>query len=161
MRNRRRGPARLSAVSAPVSASARAEAISGAFVPASPCRARGVCLSRGALFCSAALANEHAGGTSELRPRCRGPAAPGNAMSEAALAPSHSERAPLASARARRNRLNSLEALERGFALFRSTFAREAWRYYVGTAPLVVCFIPMWVINGQIRISDGALLTEA
>jgi len=51
--------------------------------------------------------------------------------------------------------------LERGFALFRSTFGREAWRYYIGAAPLVLCFIPMWVVNGQIRISDGALLMEA
>ncbi|HYL12428.1 MAG TPA: DUF4129 domain-containing protein [Terriglobales bacterium] len=82
-------------------------------------------------------------------------------MSEAALAPSSSQRAHLAPARARRNRLSPLEALERGFALFRSTFAREAWRYYTGAAPLVFCFIPMWVVNGQIRISDGALLREA
>lgn len=82
-------------------------------------------------------------------------------MSETALAPSASEPAHLAPVRASRNRLNSLEALERGFALFRSTFAREAWRYYLGTAPLVLCFIPMWVINGQIRISDGVLLIEA
>src|ERR1700719_3300586 len=86
---------------------------------------------------------------------------PGRAMSEAALPSSSSQRAQLAPVRARRNRLNSLEALERGFALFRSTFAREAWRYYTGAAPLVLCFIPMWVVNGQIRISDGALLTEA
>ena len=82
-------------------------------------------------------------------------------MSEAALAPSASQRAHLTPARARRNRLSTLEALERGFALFRSTFGREAWRYYVGAAPLVLCFIPMWVVNGQIRISDGALLMEA
>ena len=64
-------------------------------------------------------------------------------------------------ARSRRNRLNPLEALERGFALFQATFAREAWRYYTGAAPLVLCFIPMWVVNGQIRISNGALLMEA
>ena len=82
-------------------------------------------------------------------------------MSEAALAPFSSQRAHLAPVRARRNRLSPLEALERGFALFRSTFAREAWRYYTGAAPLVLCFIPMWVVNGQIRISNGALLTEA
>jgi hypothetical protein len=81
-------------------------------------------------------------------------------MSETALAPAASQRAYLALARARRNRLSSLEALERGFALFRSTFGREAWRYYIGTAPLVLCFIPIWVVTGQIRISDGALLTE-
>ena len=82
-------------------------------------------------------------------------------MSEATLAPSQSQRAYLAPARARRDRLSALEALERGFALFRSTFAPEAWRYYVGTAPLVLCFIPMWVLNGQIRMSDGALVMEA
>src|SRR6478672_288737 len=82
-------------------------------------------------------------------------------MSEAALAPSPSQRGRLESARGRRNRLNALEALERGFALFKSTFAWEAWRYYCGAAPLVLCFIPMWVVNGQIRLSDGALLLEA
>jgi len=82
-------------------------------------------------------------------------------MSEAALPPSALQRAHLASARDRRNRLSSLEALERGFGLFRSTFPRQAWRYYTGAVPLVVCFIPMWVVNGQIRVSDGALLMEA
>jgi hypothetical protein len=82
-------------------------------------------------------------------------------MSEAVLAPSASQPAHLTPARLRRNRLSPLEALERGFALFRSTFGREAWRYYTGTAPLVLCFIPMWVVNGQIRISDGALSIEA
>ena len=82
-------------------------------------------------------------------------------MSEAALMPSTSQRGHLVSARGRRNRLNSLEALERGFALFKSTFVWEAWRYYCGAAPLVLCFIPMWVVNGQIRLSDGALLVEA
>ena len=75
-------------------------------------------------------------------------------MSEAALAPATSQRG-------RWNRLNALEALERGFALFKSTFAWEAWRYYSGAAPLVLCFILMWVVNGQIRLSDGALLAEA
>jgi Domain of unknown function (DUF4129) len=82
-------------------------------------------------------------------------------MSEAALAPAASQRGRRASARGRRNRLNALEALERGFALFKSTFAWEAWRYYSGAAPLVLCLIPMWVVNGQIRLSDGALLAEA
>jgi len=82
-------------------------------------------------------------------------------MSEAALAASTSERGRRASAGGRRNRLNALEALERGFALFKSTFGWEAWRYYSGAAPLVLCFIPMWVANGQIRLSDGALLGEA
>jgi hypothetical protein len=82
-------------------------------------------------------------------------------MSESALAEAPSLRAPRLPARGRRDRLNSLEALERGFALFRSTFMQEAWRYYAGSAPLVFCFIPMWVVNGQIRLSDGGVLTEA
>jgi hypothetical protein len=86
---------------------------------------------------------------------------PGKAMSEAALALATSQRGRRASARGRRNWLNALEAFERGFALFKSTFALEAWRYYSGAAPLVLCFIPMWVVNGQIRLSDGALLAEA
>ena len=80
-------------------------------------------------------------------------------MSEIALA-AHQQR-QLIRARAERNRLNALEALERGFALFRSTFGSEAWRYYLGAAPLVFAFIPMWVANGQIRVSIGALLLEA
>lgn len=84
----------------------------------------------------------------------------GNTMNEAVLAPIAVQRARPASARSSRYRLNPLEALERGFALFQSTFTREAWRYYAGAAPLVLCFIPMWVIDGQIRISDGALLLE-
>jgi hypothetical protein len=82
-------------------------------------------------------------------------------MSETALAPAPSLRARALTARGGRNRLNSLEALERGFALFRSTFAQEAWRYYTGSAPLVICFIPIWVVNGQIRLSDGVVLMEA
>src|SRR5690348_18361994 len=85
----------------------------------------------------------------------------GKTMSEAALDPIALERGRPAPARSSRNRLNPLEALERGFALFQSTFAREAWRYYTGAAPLVLCFIPMWVVNGQIRLSDGVLLIEA
>jgi Domain of unknown function (DUF4129) len=86
---------------------------------------------------------------------------PGKAMNESAALPALAQHRQRIVARARRYRLNPLEALERGFALFQSTFAREAWRYYVGAAPLVVLFIPMWVINGQIRLSDGALLIEA
>jgi len=82
-------------------------------------------------------------------------------MSEAALAPAHSLRARVLPVRGPRNRLNSLEALERGFALFGSTFVGEAWRYYAGSAPLVFCFIPMWVVNGQIRLSDGVVLMES
>jgi hypothetical protein len=86
---------------------------------------------------------------------------PGKAMSEAARALATSQRVRRASARGRQNRLNPLEALERGFALFKSTFALDAWRYYSGAAPLALCFIPMWVVNGQIRLSDVALLAEA
>jgi hypothetical protein len=82
-------------------------------------------------------------------------------VSEASPAASTSQRGRLASARSSRSRLNALEALEGGFALFKSTFGWDAWRYYSGAAPLVLCFIPMWVVNGQIRLSDGALLAEA
>ncbi len=82
-------------------------------------------------------------------------------MSKAPLAPTPSLRAHAPSARSRRNGLNALEALERGFALFRSTFVVEAWRYYAGSVPLVFCFIPIWVVNGQIRLSDGIVLVEA
>jgi hypothetical protein len=82
-------------------------------------------------------------------------------MSDAALAPASSLRARALPARRQQNQLNSLEALERGFALFRSTFVREAWRYYAGSVPLVFGFIPMWVVNGQIRLSDGVVLMEA
>ena len=82
-------------------------------------------------------------------------------MTETARAPRTPQHGRLASPRAHRNRLNSLEALERGFALFQSTFGREAWRYYAGAAPFVFAFIPMWVANGQIRLSNGALLLEA
>jgi Domain of unknown function (DUF4129) len=81
-------------------------------------------------------------------------------MSEAALAPSISQRAQIASRRTRRSQLSPLEAMERGFAVFRSTFAREAWRYYVGAAPLVLCFVPFWVIDGQIQVSNATLLAE-
>ena len=81
-------------------------------------------------------------------------------MSEAP-APIAAQPGRLASVRSSRIRLNPLEALERGFALFQSTFTEEAWRYYVGAAPLVLCFIPLWVIDGQIRISNGSLLLQA
>src|SRR4029077_2272780 len=30
-----------------------------------------------------------------------------------------------------------------------------------GSAPLVLCFIPIWVVDGQIRISGGTLLLES
>jgi hypothetical protein len=82
-------------------------------------------------------------------------------MTDPALVPSLSQRERRATPGARGNRLSSLEALERGFALFRSTFAREAWRYYLGTAPLVLCFIPIWVVNGQIRTSNQSILMES
>lgn len=80
-------------------------------------------------------------------------------MSQVATAAAQPAR--LTTARARRSRLHPLEALERGFALFQFTFAKQAWRYYLGAAPLVLCFIPIWVVDGQIRLSDGALLIEA
>lgn len=85
-------------------------------------------------------------------------------MSEAVLDPSaapgaQSSRLPVR--RSARNQLNALEALERGFALFQSTFSREAWRCYAGTTPFVVFFILIWVVDGQIRISNGTLLMEA
>ena len=82
-------------------------------------------------------------------------------MSEAATAPMAAQRGRLAPARSKSNRLNPLEALERGFALFQSTFSGEAWRYYTGAAPLVLCFIPIWVVDGQIQMSDGTLLLQA
>ena len=82
-------------------------------------------------------------------------------MNESALAPAPTLRSRALPVRGRRSQLNSLEALERGFVLFRSTFPQEAWRYYVGSAPLVFCFIPIWVVNGQIRLSDGIVLMEA
>lgn len=82
-------------------------------------------------------------------------------MNEAVTAPPSLERARRTPARSGWNRLNALEALERGLALFRSTFADEAWRYYIGSAPLVLSFIPIWVVNGQIQMANGALLMEA
>jgi hypothetical protein len=82
-------------------------------------------------------------------------------MSEAAVAPPAAQRGRSTPARTRRSRLSPLEALEGGFALFRSTFGREAWRYYLGAAPLAISFIPTWVVNGQLRISSGGLLIEA
>src|SRR5262252_879256 len=85
----------------------------------------------------------------------------GRAMNPIAPPPTSSQHANVPPAHARATGLSALEALERGFALFRSTFSREAWRYYLGATPLTVLFIPMWVVNGQIRISDGALLIEA
>lgn len=77
------------------------------------------------------------------------------------MAPPVAQRGRSVTARVRRNSLSSLEALEGGFALFRSTFSREAWRYYAGAAPLAIFFIPAWVVNGQVRVSSRVLLTEA
>src|SRR5579862_4606230 len=82
-------------------------------------------------------------------------------MSDAAVGQGIPPRAAAPAGRGPRNRLNPLEALERGFALFRSTFVLEAWRYYLGSAPIVFGFIPLWVINGQIRLSAGVVLIEA
>ena len=81
-------------------------------------------------------------------------------MSAFAPAPVAAQRGRVAPARAGRARLNALEALERGFSLFHSTFAREAWLYYVGATPFVIGFVLMWVVNGQILVSDGKLLLE-
>lgn len=81
-------------------------------------------------------------------------------MSALEPAPVAVERGHVAPARSRRTRLNPLEALESGFALFQSTFSREAWLYYTGATPFVLGFILMWVVNGQIRVSDGTLLLE-
>lgn len=69
------------------------------------------------------------------------------------------ERLPLV--RTRKSRLHTLEALERGFALFQFTFSTQAWRYYLGATPFLLCFIPIWVIDGQIEISNSSLLMEA
>jgi len=82
-------------------------------------------------------------------------------MSEAVATPSAAQALRRLPMRSGRSSLSALEALERGLALFRSTFSDEAWRYYLGSAPLVLCFIPIWVLNGQIRISSGALLLES
>lgn len=82
-------------------------------------------------------------------------------MSDAARAVTATQSRRVASPRARRHGLNPLEALEHGFALFQFTFARDAWRYYAGAAPLVVFFIPMWVVDAQIRISNDAVLMQS
>ena len=82
-------------------------------------------------------------------------------MNDAVLTPAAAQAGRGRGSRARHKRLSAIEALERGIALFRSTFATDAWRYYVGAAPFVVCFIPLWVIDGQIKISDTILLSEA
>ncbi len=81
-------------------------------------------------------------------------------MSTFASAPLAAQHGRVAPVLPRRIRLNPLEALERGFALFQSTFAREAWLYYMGATPFVLGFILVWVVNGQIRVSDGTLLLE-
>jgi hypothetical protein len=86
---------------------------------------------------------------------------PQKPMSEGVLSPVSSQQPRVLPVRRRQNRLNPLEALERGFALFRSTFVREAWRYYAGSAPVVICFILMWVVNGELRLSNGVVLLEA
>lgn len=81
-------------------------------------------------------------------------------MSAFAQAPVAAERGRVGPVRPRRTTLNPLEALECGFALFQSTFSREAWLYYIGATPFVLGFILMWVVNGQIHVSDGTLLLE-
>lgn len=82
-------------------------------------------------------------------------------MSESLLTPVGAENTHATTWRGRHNRMNAIEALERGFALFQSTFSGEAWRYYAGAAPLVTCFILLWVIDGQIQLSDTTVLGEA
>jgi len=82
-------------------------------------------------------------------------------MSETALSPASSLQVRVLPERRLRNRLSPLETLERGFALFRSTFVGEAWRYYIGSAPLALCFIPIWVVDGQIKVSAAVILMQA
>src|SRR3954471_22684438 len=77
------------------------------------------------------------------------------------VSPSSFQRAQSPITPARQSRMNSLEALERGFALFRSTFVLEAWRYYAGRAPLVFLFVRRWGGNARIRVPDGVVLLEA
>jgi hypothetical protein len=81
-------------------------------------------------------------------------------MSAFAPTPLAAPSARLAPVHRRGTQLNALEALERGFALFQSTFAEQGWLYYMGATPFVLGFILMWVVNGQIRVSDGTLLLE-
>lgn len=61
----------------------------------------------------------------------------------------------------RGNQLSAVEALEQGFALFRASFAREAWRYYLGAAPLLICLVPLWAVTGQVRVADESLRAGA
>src|SRR5580698_4142177 len=57
-----------------------------------------------------------------LRRMARPPAPTPVAAQSGSVAPVHR----------RGTQLNALEALERGFALFQSTFAQEGWLYYLG-----------------------------
>lgn len=82
-------------------------------------------------------------------------------MSEPARIPLRPKNAVSATSRAHLNRLSALDALESGFTLFRSTFGSESWRYYLGSGPFVVASIAIWVMNGQIRISNAMLLLES
>jgi hypothetical protein len=81
-------------------------------------------------------------------------------MSTFAPTPVPAQSARVAPVHRRGTQLSALEALERGFALFQSTFAQEGWLYYIGATPFILGFILMWVINGQIRVSDGTLFLE-
>jgi len=68
MRNRRRGQARLSAVSPPDGPSACAKAVLDAPLPAGRRRTRRAGLSDGALLRDAAVASAYTGGASDFRP---------------------------------------------------------------------------------------------
>jgi hypothetical protein len=81
-------------------------------------------------------------------------------MSAFAPTPVAAQSGRVAPAHRRGTQMNAIEALERGFALFQSTFAQEGWLYYIGATPFVLSFILMWVINGQIHVSEGTLLIE-
>lgn len=151
----------MSAVPSAYGTSAGTGAIESPSIPAVTFRSGRFCVSDGDLFLAAALANKYARTTFELWRHCASRADRAKTMNEIARAPLTPQRGRLTPSRGRRNRLNSLEVLERGFALFRSTFGREAWRYYAGAAPLVCAFIPIWVANGQIRLSNGAIMLEA
>lgn len=75
VRDGRRGKARLPTVFASVSASARAEGVSGPLVPRSRDRTHRSYQSGGAFLWFIALANEYTGTASGPRPHCRRPAA--------------------------------------------------------------------------------------
>lgn len=147
----------MSAVPAPDRTTVRAPAIYNATLSPYLYRNYRVRLTHSALFCNAQVACRYAGDPSEFSAELR---PTGQTMSEVVLTPTV-PRSYVSTTPRRGNSLGSLEVWERGFALFRSTFIGEAWRYYVGSAPLIFCFIPIWVVNGQIQLSNGIVLLEA